>query len=89
MVLKWRPDGDRGLIAAEGALVSRPLLLSSYFSYEAASLCPLPLPPIIKLALLFYHSLLCQTLPRAIIVCFLCGCVSTLVLISHSVLSLP
>lgn len=32
MVLKWRPDGDRGLIAAEGASVSRPLLLSSYFS---------------------------------------------------------
>lgn len=41
MVLKWRPDGDRGLIAVEGAPASHPLLLSSYFisciSLSAAS----------------------------------------------------
>lgn len=31
MVLKWRPDGDGNLIAAEGASESCPLLLSRYF----------------------------------------------------------
>lgn len=35
MVLKWRPDGDRGLIAAEAAPSSpRPPLLSGYFLPE-------------------------------------------------------
>lgn len=45
MVLKWRPDGDRGLIAAEGASVSRPLLLSSYFSWSCIPSVCFPLPP--------------------------------------------
>lgn len=52
---------------------------------KAASLYLLPLSPIIKLPLLFYHSLLCPPLLKAIIVCFLRGCVFIL----HSVLSLP
>lgn len=42
MVLKWRPDGDRGLNAAEGASVSRPLLLSSFLQLKLhLSICSL------------------------------------------------
>lgn len=46
MVLKWRPDGDRGLIAAEGAPTSRPPLLSSYSTslYLLFSTCYHPSP---------------------------------------------
>lgn len=46
MVLKWRPDGDRGLIAAEGAPASRPPLLSSYSTslYLLSSTCYHPSP---------------------------------------------
>lgn len=53
MALKWRPDGDGGLIAAEGTSESCPLLLSRYFqlklpvcssfffSYHQATVLPL------------------------------------------------
>lgn len=81
MVLKWRPDGDSDLIAAEGAPTSRPLLLSSYFSYKATSLYICCLYCLLSSsALLFYHSLLCQTQLRAVIVHFLSECDSPIVL---------
>lgn len=67
MVLKWRPDGDRGLIAAEGAPVSRPLLLSSYRT--SLSICSSH-PTIIHLPV---HP---RSAPGLY---FLCGCDSRLV----------
>lgn len=74
MVLKWRPDGDRGLIAAEGgggAPVSPPTPAVQLLWLKLhLSICS---PPIIKPPLLFHHSLLCPALLTAIIVRLLCS----------------
>lgn len=64
MVLKWRPDGDGGLIAAEGTSESCPLLLSKYFKLKLPVCSSFP-SLIIKL--LFYPSVLHPTLVRAFI----------------------
>lgn len=64
MALKWRPDGDGGLIAAEGTSESCPLLLSRYFQLKLP-VCSSFSSLIIKL--LFYPSILHPTPLRAFI----------------------
>ncbi len=56
---------------------------------KAASLYLLPLPPIIKPPLLFYHCLLCPTLLTAIIVCFLQTCLYITLCLISAVASSP